>query len=106
MTILMKVDGNICTCLLFCLANNLLHNIQNIKFSLNPSCKLKINYNLIFSRVSDEELGSKVGRAQEDEEGVEEDGWGGEGPRPLLARHVDQARQQEHHHQATGSSAV
>jgi hypothetical protein len=38
MTIFMKVDGNICTCLLFCLANNLLHNIQNIKFSLNPSC--------------------------------------------------------------------
>jgi hypothetical protein len=37
---------------------------------------------------------------------VEEDGWGGEGPRPLLARHVDQARQQEHHHQAARRSTV
>ncbi len=37
----MKVDGNIHTCL----ENNLFHNIQNIKFSLNPSCtvhKLKV----------------------------------------------------------------
>ncbi len=30
----MKVDGNIQTCL----ENNLFHNIQNITFSLNPSC--------------------------------------------------------------------
>jgi hypothetical protein len=34
MTIFTKVAGNICTCLLCCLANNLLHNIQITKHKI------------------------------------------------------------------------
>ena len=56
--------------------------------------------------ILDKELSDKIESANDDEEGVEADAGPGEMARLLLAGHVDQAGQQEHHHQPTGCPTI